>query len=54
MALWFCLGIRLHRGVVIFVALLLLYHLGLLLALLPYFEEPDKFVSVTNDFLGTP
>ena len=40
MALWFCLGIRLHRGVVIFVALLLLYHLGLLLALLPYFEEP--------------
>src|SRR5829696_1481912 len=40
MALWFCLGIRLHRGVVVFVALLLLYHLGLLLALLPYFEEP--------------
>jgi proline iminopeptidase len=21
---------------------------------LPYFEEPDKFVSVTNDFLGSP
>src|SRR5215203_572069 len=40
MALWFCLGIRLHRGAVLFVALLLLYHLGLLLALLPYFEEP--------------
>src|SRR3954453_15862503 len=40
MALWFCLGIRLHRGAVVFVALLLLYHLGLLLALLPYFEEP--------------
>src|SRR4051794_5043412 len=40
MALWFCLGIRLHRGAVVFVALLLLYHLGLLLALLPYFDEP--------------
>jgi len=21
---------------------------------LPYFEEPDKFVSITNDFLGSP
>src|SRR3954454_11869508 len=40
MALWFCLGVRLHKGAVVFVVLLLLYHLGLLLALLPYFEEP--------------
>src|SRR3954468_528846 len=40
MALWFCLGVRLHKGAVVFVTLLLLYHLGLLLALLPYFEEP--------------
>jgi hypothetical protein len=40
MALWFCLGVRLYRGAVVFVALLLLYHFGLLLALLPYFNEP--------------
>jgi hypothetical protein len=40
MALWLCLGIRLHRSSVPFVGLLLLYHLGLLIALLPYFDEP--------------
>ncbi|HKH33544.1 MAG TPA: O-antigen ligase domain-containing protein, partial [Beijerinckiaceae bacterium] len=40
MALWFCLGIRLHRSSVTFVALLLAYHLGLLISLLPYFDEP--------------
>jgi O-antigen ligase len=40
MALWFCLGVRLHRSSVAFVVLLLLYHLGLLIALVPYFDEP--------------
>ncbi|HEX8165128.1 MAG TPA: O-antigen ligase family protein [Beijerinckiaceae bacterium] len=40
MALWFALGIRLHRSSVVFVALLLVYHFGLLIALLPYFDEP--------------
>jgi hypothetical protein len=40
MALWFALGIRLHRSSVVFVALLLLYHLGLLIALVPYLDEP--------------
>jgi O-antigen ligase len=40
MALWFCLGIRLHRSSVPFLALLLAYHLGLLVALVPYFDEP--------------
>src|SRR5215203_3141433 len=40
MALWFCLGIRLHRSSVTFVTLLLAYHLGLLISLLPYFDEP--------------
>ena len=40
MALWLALGIRLHRSSVPFLALLLVYHLGLLIALLPYFHEP--------------
>ena len=39
MALWLCLGIRLHRSSVPFVALLFLYHLGLFVALLPHFDE---------------
>lgn len=41
MALWLALGIRIHRAIVPFLALLLLYHLGLLVALLPYFNEAD-------------
>jgi hypothetical protein len=40
MAMWLCLGICLHRSSVPFVALLFLYHFGLLIALLPYFDEP--------------
>lgn len=40
MALWLCLGVRLHRGAVVFVALLLAYHLGLLISLIPHFDEP--------------
>jgi O-antigen ligase len=40
MTLWLLLGIRLHRSSVAFVGLLLAYHLGLLIALLPYFHEP--------------
>ena len=40
MLLWFLLGIRLYRGAVPFVALLLIFHLALLVALLPYLDEP--------------
>src|SRR5918994_831512 len=40
MALWLALGIRLHRSSVPFVGLLFAYHVGLLIALLPYFDEP--------------
>ncbi len=40
MALWLALGIRLHRSSLPFVALLLLYNLGLFIALIPYPDEP--------------
>lgn len=40
LALWLCLGIRLHASSLPFVALLLLYNLGLLVALVPYLDEP--------------
>src|SRR4051812_41499347 len=39
--LWLALGIRLHRAVVPFLGLLLIYHLGLLIALVPYLDEPN-------------
>ena len=39
--LWSILGLRLHRGAVLFLALLLLYHVGLIAALVPYFNEAD-------------
>ena len=40
LAFWLCLGIRLHRAALPFVALLILYNLGLLVALVPYLHEP--------------
>lgn len=40
LAFWVVLGIRLHRGALPFVALLLVYNLGLLAALVPYLDEP--------------
>ena len=39
MALWFVLGLRLHRAALLFVALLGVYQLALLVALLPYLAE---------------
>jgi hypothetical protein len=39
MLLWFLLGIRLYRGAVLFVALIVAYHLCLLAALTPYLNE---------------
>lgn len=39
--LWSVLGLRLHRGAIPFLALLLAYHLALIVALVPYFNEPD-------------
>ena len=41
MIVWFVLGVRLHRSSVPFVALLLLYKVSLVVALVPYFAEPD-------------
>src|SRR3954454_14121599 len=41
MGLWIALGIRIHRAMVPFLGLLLLYHLGLLMALVPYFDEAN-------------
>ena len=37
--LWLCLGVRLHRGMVPLLALLLLYLTAIVLALLPYLNE---------------
>ena len=41
MLIWFVLGVRMHRGAIVFVGLLVLYHLGLVTALIPYLDEPD-------------
>lgn len=41
MLVWFALGIRLHRGAVPFVMLMVVYHAALILALIPYFDEKD-------------
>jgi hypothetical protein len=41
MLLWVMLGIRLHRGAMPFVALILAYHLCLLGALIPYLDEKN-------------
>ena len=39
MLLWLCLGVRLHRGAVPLLALLLLYLAAIVMALLPYLNE---------------
>ncbi len=41
--IWLCLGIRLHRGALLLVVFLVLYHVGLGVALLPYLGEPLSF-----------
>lgn len=41
MVLWVVLGVRLHRAALVFLSLLVLYHCGLLSALLPYLDEPE-------------
>ena len=41
MAIWLLLGLRVHRGAIVFLTLLVLYHVGLLAALIPYFDEPE-------------
>ena len=41
MAIWVLLGIRLHRAAVTFLTVLLLYHVGLIVGLLPYLGEDD-------------
>jgi O-antigen ligase len=38
--LWLCLGLRLHRGLVPFVGLLVLYVGAIVVALLPYLDQP--------------
>ena len=39
--LWIVLGLRLHRGALPFLVLLLLHHIGVIAALIPYLSEPD-------------
>ena len=48
MALWLCLGIRLHRGAVLFVALLLLYHLGFCSRSCPISKSRDRWSGATS------
>lgn len=38
--LWGILGLTLHRGAILFLALLVFYHVGLVFALIPYMDEP--------------
>ncbi|MDB5511223.1 MAG: polymerase [Enterovirga sp.] len=44
MTVWVVLGVRLHRAVMPFVALLLVYKFSLVAALIPYFAEVDPTV----------
>lgn len=48
--LWLMLGIRLHRSSIVFAGLLLLFHLCLLVALLPYLSEPDPVAWTLQSF----
>lgn len=48
--LWLLLGVRLHRSSLLFVGLLLLFHVGLLIALLPYLNEPDPVAWTLQSF----
>lgn len=48
--LWLMLGIRLHRSSVLFAALLLLFHAGLLVALLPHLDEPEPVAWTMQSF----
>jgi hypothetical protein len=41
MPLWFVGGFRVHRGIVPFVTLIILYNLAGFIALVPYWNEPD-------------
>ena len=41
MPLWFVGGFRVHRGIVPFVVLIILYNLAGFIALVPYWNEPD-------------
>lgn len=41
MPLWFIGGFRVHRGVIPFIALIVLYNLAGFIALVPYWNEPD-------------
>ena len=41
MPLWFVGGFRIHRGIVPFAALIILYNLAGFIALVPYWNEPD-------------
>ena len=41
MPMWFVGGFRVHRGVIPFVAIILLYNLAGFIALVPYWNEPD-------------
>lgn len=43
MLVWLLLGIRVHRAAFLFLLLLVLYHLGLVTALVPYLHEPDPW-----------
>jgi O-antigen ligase len=58
MAIWLALGIRLHRSAVPFAALLILFTLSLVIALIPYLGEEDPtawtlqsiYLSITGVF----
>ena len=41
MPMWFVGGFRVHRGVMPFVVLIILYNLAGFIALVPYWNEPD-------------
>ncbi len=58
--LWLCLGLRLHRGLVPFVGLLVLYVGAIVAALLPYLDQPLSvawtvqlaYLAITGVFFG--
>jgi hypothetical protein len=48
--LWLALGIRLARDALPYVGLLLLYHIGLVFAVLPHFHRPDPVLWTAVSF----
>lgn len=50
LVIWTLLGLRLHRGAVPYIVLLLLLHIGIVVSLIPYMDEPAPMLWSLQSF----